>query len=198
VPALESRFILARELSAALSQFHTVKWIHKSFRSNNILFFQNTQSKETTSPFHRPYLFGWEYGRPESGFSSRVDEKDDIEENVYRHPEQWGLPTSSFNRIHDIYSLGVVLLEIGLWKPVISLHRWGFKNVGLGSEVKDYLIESARHQRLRAPIGERYQNVVLSCLQSSFGVCDPTTGTVAVETFKNEVRGCVSSSNPLD
>ncbi|KAL2854213.1 hypothetical protein BJX68DRAFT_233037 [Aspergillus pseudodeflectus] len=196
VPALESRFILARELSAALSQFHTVKWIHKSFRSNNILFFQDTQSKDTTPSFHRPYLFGWEYARPESGFSSRVDEKDDIEENVYRHPEQWGLPTSSFNRLHDIYSLGVVLLEIGLWKPVISLHRWGFKNVGLGSEVKDYLIESARHQRLRAAMGERYQNLVLSCLQGSFEFCDPTMGTVAVETFKKEVCDRASKSKP--
>ncbi|KAL2855975.1 hypothetical protein BJY01DRAFT_242914 [Aspergillus pseudoustus] len=186
-PTLEPRFILARELSAALSQFHTVNWIHKSFRSNNIVFFQDTQWKDMTPPLHHPDLFGRDYTRPESGFSSRVDEKDDIEEKIYRHPEQWGLPTSSFSRLHDIYSLGVVLLEIGFWKPAISLHRWGFKNLGVGSEVKDYLIATARHQSLRAAMGERYQNLVLSCLQSSFEDCDPATGTVAVEIFKNEV-----------
>lgn len=43
--------------------------------------------------------------------------------DIYRHPERQGQPTTPFKKIHDIYSLGVVLLEIGLWEPAIKLQR---------------------------------------------------------------------------
>jgi hypothetical protein len=171
MPDLEERFLLARDLAMSLSQFHAVGWVHKSFRSNKILFFPEIASsvKAESTPIDRPYLSGWEYSRPESEFSSRLNEVDEIEENVYRHPHQWGLPTVRFSKIHDIYSLGVVLLEIGLWKRAISLHRSEFTNCELGTDVRNYLVDAARHQRLRTMMGKRYQNVVLKCLQGIFG-----------------------------
>ena len=43
--------------------------------------------------------------------------------DIYRHPERQGQPTTPFKKIHGIYSLGVVLLEIGPWEPAIKLQR---------------------------------------------------------------------------
>jgi len=40
-PALEDRFILARTLAMSLSQLFAVGWVHKSFRSSNVLYFRN-------------------------------------------------------------------------------------------------------------------------------------------------------------
>ncbi|PVH98968.1 hypothetical protein DM02DRAFT_673045 [Periconia macrospinosa] len=186
-PDLEYKFILARDLANALSQFHAVEWIHKFFCSANVLFFNERGSTDLLSILKNPYLFGWEYSRPESGLSSRHFEKDDINENVYRHPEQWGLPTASFNKFHDIYSLGVVLLEIGFWKSAVSLHRRGFQDVELGGNVKNYLITSAKHQRLRAAMGRKYQAIVVACLEGGFTSPEVGQQTVGLETFKVQV-----------
>lgn len=171
MPDLEERFLLARQLAMALSQFHAVGWVHKSFRSNNILFFPPNISsgQDGQSSLDCPYLSGWEYSRPASEVSSRLNENDELEANIYRHPDQWGLPTVRFNKLHDIYSLGVVLLEIGLWKAAISLHRTQFRGCELGSSVRNYILDAARHQRLRSQMGRRYQNIVLCCLQGNFG-----------------------------
>ncbi|KAK8105113.1 hypothetical protein PG999_008472 [Apiospora kogelbergensis] len=45
--------------------------------------------------------------------------------DVYRHPEQQGMRTANHlrNMGHDIYSLGVCLLEIGLWETLVYRFR---------------------------------------------------------------------------
>lgn len=192
-PNLELRFILARELATALWQFHSVGWIHKSFCSANVLFFQKKDGHGAEASLSEPYLFGWEYSRPESGLSSRPYEEDDIVENVYRHPEQWGLPTTTFNRLHDIYSLGVVLLEVALWKPMIDLHRSKFRTLELGSDVMKYILDVAKHQRVSAAMGKRYQKVVISCLEGSISSSETQKQALDIEVFKAEVgfsSGC--------
>lgn len=45
----------------------------------------------------------------------------DINLDYYQHPEKRYNPTLRYSRSHDIYSLGCVLLEIGLWKPLNSM-----------------------------------------------------------------------------
>ncbi len=42
----------------------------------------------------------------------------DIELDYYQHPDKRFNRTIRYSRSHDIYSLGVVLLEIGFWRPV--------------------------------------------------------------------------------
>ena len=53
-------------------------------------------------------------------FFSRGYVDDCLSRNVYRHPHRQQSPTEVFNKIHDIYALGVVLLEIGK----VSHSRW--------------------------------------------------------------------------
>ena len=95
--------------------------VHESFRSENILFFPRRLDalNEASGSEARndvdlklPWIFGFEFSRPESffsqGFVDTCPERD-----VYRHPERQGLPVTTFKKIHDIYALGVILLEIG-------------------------------------------------------------------------------------
>jgi hypothetical protein len=41
--------------------------------------------------------------------------------DYYQHPDKRWNPTIRYSRSHDIYSLGCVLLEIGLWEPLETL-----------------------------------------------------------------------------
>ena len=46
--------------------------------------------------------------------------------NIYRHPGGRGPPKESFSQLHDVCSLGIVLLEIGLWRPAVGFeHSYG-------------------------------------------------------------------------
>ncbi|KAJ0357265.1 hypothetical protein COL154_010308 [Colletotrichum chrysophilum] len=78
-----------------------------------------------------------------------------------------------FNKIHDIYALGVVLLEIGLWQPVLTLEKSGFSKVRDPNAIKKHLIKHAE-KRLGAKMGDNYQKVVLNCLKGDFKVFDDT------------------------
>lgn len=90
--------------------------MHESFRSSNVLFWtahsisQNPKDLEADLEakldYSQPWVLGFDFSRPEFGFSSGF--KDICKErDIYRHPERQGLPNKRFTKIHDIYSLGM-------------------------------------------------------------------------------------------
>lgn len=65
------------------------------------------------------YLAGFENFRREEGLSLRSGDED-VARNLYRHPTRQGAcPSEDYVMQHDIYSLGVCLLEIGLWRSLV-------------------------------------------------------------------------------
>lgn len=53
----------------------------------------------------------------------RIRRNKDFERTLdyYQHPDKRWNPAIRYSRSHDIYSLGCVLLEIGLWEPLDTL-----------------------------------------------------------------------------
>ena len=104
--------------------------VHESFRSENILFFGSHTSNASNNEqidaseknnLTQPWIFGFEFSRPDSFFSAGfIDTCPD--RDVYRHPERQGQPLTTFKKVHDIYALGIVLLEIG--KPIYSFPQF--------------------------------------------------------------------------
>ena len=163
-PTLGQKFRIAKELTETLFQFHSVGWLHKSVRSENILFFREDDSHVS---YASQYLVGFEFSRDENDRST-TERDDKLERNIYRHPDRQGPPEERFNIIHDIYALGVVLLEIGLWKSAIGFENFSDLNA---DKIKDRLEEHARF-RLPHYMGTTYTNLVLACLEGSFGNYD--------------------------
>ncbi|KAK0707028.1 hypothetical protein B0T26DRAFT_744079 [Lasiosphaeria miniovina] len=67
----------------------------------------------------RPNLFGFEYSRA-GDMTTYLDEDHSLPNSLYRHPGRWGRPAARFDKSHDAYALGVVMLEIALWKDIRS------------------------------------------------------------------------------
>lgn len=108
--SLPHRFYMAMSISKSLAAFHADNWVHKSLRSRSIaLFF----SQNGTLQGKTPYLTSLEYSRATTSNTSLTYD-DDLEKNLYRHPDRPRPPSITFNKIHDLWALGVVLLEIGL------------------------------------------------------------------------------------
>lgn len=190
-PSLETRLRLALTLAVALFQFHAVGWVHKSFRSSNILFFSDENSSPLT--LENPYLVGFEYAREDAGFSDNPVYPD-IATDIYRHPQTWGKPTTNFQKMHDIYSLGVVLLEIGLWQPVAALEKTQFRDLVYSDrfDVQE-LFQTEAARRLPFGLGSAYAEVVRKCLTGRFDVLPgEDEGSLSQGEYQNQVR----NSNP--
>ncbi|KAI9692661.1 MAG: hypothetical protein M1820_009495 [Bogoriella megaspora] len=179
---LGQRFKLALALARCITQLQMVKWVHESFRSENILFFppENNENGSISNAdvaasrinFANPCVLGFEFSRPEIDFSQGLADLC-LERDVYRHPERQGRPGKVFNKIHDIYALGVVLLEIGLWQRAITLEKNMFKTAHDPFVIRAQLLKQAS-RRLGDKMGEKYQQVVIACLTGEFGVQNDT------------------------
>ncbi|PVH75201.1 hypothetical protein DL98DRAFT_658244 [Cadophora sp. DSE1049] len=173
---LDERLELAKKLASSVLFVHTVQFVHKNIRPETIIVFQNEDSI-----IGAPYLAGFEKFRIEDGNTFLVG--DNLwDHNLYRHPSRQGtLPEMHYQMQHDIYSLGVVLLEIGLWtsfavpdtdsasmlpSPVLDLSRTNSVNPPLGTptRLKAHL-EAVAQNDLPSRLGKRYTEIVLLCLR---------------------------------
>jgi serine/threonine protein kinase len=167
---LAQRFHIARTVARTLGAFHCDGWVHKGVRAKAIKFFFDKQGENCG--FSRPYLTEFEISRPDAGDTYLEPTLRDMEHDVYRHPLRYGLPTKRFTKTHDIYSLGVVLLEIGLWCTATDIHDDLIKEnfdgnappEGVtGALMQETLVSKAKTQ-LRHQMGAAYEDAVMSCL----------------------------------
>jgi hypothetical protein len=159
--ALENRVSLARTLAWTLFEFHSSNWVHRSFNPDNILLFETNTEGTLSWDWSSPYVVGFSVSRAENGQSGVINQANS-DVTPYLHPDRQGKKYIRFQRRHDLYSLGVVLLEIG---KVRSLLDDGQKAEWLGKNpdnVKAILVRKA--QGLRVTMGSRYAQAVLACL----------------------------------
>lgn len=113
---LQARVALAQRLTTCLLYLHATNWLHKALRSASILFFSETNNLNLSSP----YISSFEYSRPDKNDATFVGAPEKTEWAIYCHPEYLGRP-GPFRKSYDIYSLGIILLEIAYWKPAAEI-----------------------------------------------------------------------------
>lgn len=121
-PSLNYRIAVAVNLTETVLQLHTSGWLHKCIRPDNVLFFK-TSDEEWNSNDQLPpaYLSGYEYARADNPLESTEAPSAQRHSQLYRHPLSIGQGRVSFIKVFDLYGLGCVLLEIGLWAPLQSI-----------------------------------------------------------------------------
>lgn len=198
-PTLGQRFTIAHKIGYTLMEWFLVGWVHKGINSKNILFFRKEGEGEKASPdFNSPYLCGFEYARPDEAISGQVVEPRGPHWNLYRHPARQGLPTEAFKRIHDIYALGVLLLEIGLWQVAPDLFAGTNTSSLPPSAIKTNLVRNAR-ERLGHFMGRKYRDAVLLCLESSLAVdVDDKRDSKLIAAFKEKVVDACEEGRALE
>ena len=200
VPPLQGRFSLAKSVASAVLNLHSWGWIHKDIRSQNILLVPISQSSGTVSRISEQaktlsfaaYLTGFEVARHANDISDATVTAE-IERNLYRHPDRQNTPRVNFEKIHDLYAVGLILYEIGVFRTL----KWKFsdklKHFEKTGEYPDAEYIAARLRRYAADelpraMGSRYAEAVRRCLEGDFGVeKDDTAQTELMMQFQELV-----------
>ncbi len=120
-PSLNERRDIALALAETILQLHTAGWLHKGIRSDNILYIDTGDSNWEYANANGPFLAGYEYARPTTAYTEAMPT--DPGQEMYRHPKGQGLTRANFRRSFDLFALGCVLLEIGLWSNLSEILR---------------------------------------------------------------------------
>jgi hypothetical protein len=162
-PTLGNRIKLAHSLACSLAELHLMGVLHKNLHSGNVLFFRARFTRAVS--VREPYVGGFEVSRPEHDSSLSIS-LGSTDFNQYRHPELrdasnplQGRPSSSPK--YDVYGLGLILLEIGLWQPLKRVLTEK-SSMSPAATVERY-IEVAR-LNLPHMMGPVYCEAVLDCI----------------------------------
>ena len=177
---LSDRVLLARKLASAVLYMHTCDFLHKSIRPDNVLIFTDDvppgkDSAEYTYPrvIGEPFLVGFDNVRKAIAASNMI-KVEEWKKNVYLHPDRHRMGVGDEYTVrHDVYSLGVVLLEIALWGSFtdqspggMARYAWQAKNTAPlpPEELRQRYLKLAKSLVPRT-IGTKYAEIVVSCLE---------------------------------
>ncbi|KAH7317317.1 hypothetical protein BKA65DRAFT_570888 [Rhexocercosporidium sp. MPI-PUGE-AT-0058] len=161
--SLDQRYRVALHLSTAVLFLHGSDYLHKNISSESVIMLFNAQN-ETSLKFPKvlgkPYLVNFELVRSFALGSHPMEALSGWKAKIYMHPARQGPRPHSFIKAYDIYSLGVVLLELGLWR---LLERFQAElGVADLKGMQKSLVNIA--QELGITVGKRYRKVVEWCL----------------------------------
>ncbi|KAJ3710393.1 hypothetical protein C8R42DRAFT_691043 [Lentinula raphanica] len=164
--SLEDHFRIATEITMAVMEIHAAGWVHKNIRSDNVLLFYDKNKKAAiggTAQIGTAYLVGFGGARPQTYGSARLAEVDWVKRR-YHHPERKRTTVERFDIRHDMYSLGVVLIELG--------HRRQLFEISISNEDEMEVEEDHRKlvkfaHDLGKIMGTKYASAALTCLTKS-------------------------------
>jgi hypothetical protein len=212
--SLSARLAVAKKLAAAVFYMHLSRFVHKNIRPETILLFTPGTYPDELGP---PFLVGFEQARQMwPDVASRLRGTVDAERAVYLHPSRHGTCASDTYTVrHDMFSLGVVLIELALWKSFVlypldepgttELNREIFrsgaramftkeeKSNDHGQKIVRFLVDLTRKNVPRV-MGNRYANVVVTCLEmpqveaEEDGDCELNLAVKYIETVLEDLE----------
>ncbi|KAJ4176192.1 hypothetical protein NW767_015528 [Fusarium falciforme] len=120
-PTLNLRLKLCSQIAVAVLQTHTLGMVHKHIRPENFLIaFEKDSEGELESA--SLFLSGWTNARLIEGVATKRIGESSVSKIIYQHPHrrlEGGSAKEDYNIGHDVYSLGVCMLELLTWNVLI-------------------------------------------------------------------------------
>ena len=174
VPDLGERFELAKALVSTVFEIHSLGWMHKNIQPRNIIFWPKRDQKYELD-LSKPYLLGFDISRPNQPGERSEKPDPNPEDDHYRHPDYTEVEPRSFQPSFDIWSLGVVLYEIGMWKnAAVESHKYRassrppLQSYSSDPRLIEKIIEKGSISSLKRFTGGRYRDAVKACLSREF------------------------------
>ncbi|KAF9770210.1 hypothetical protein IL306_012266 [Fusarium sp. DS 682] len=181
LPAIEIRLSFAQNIAASVFQLLSAGWLHKSLRSDNIVLANGLKVVHSANPIEEPgtvdfIIAGFEFARLDK--PGQVSDGDNIpsKQDLYRHPNAISekrarreYQQKGYLKSYDVYSLGVLLSELGFWRRMDELRSsQATREEWQHAPFPHYL----RHRvscDMPGMMGSRFTRVVLWCLATGQG-----------------------------
>ncbi|KAI0020908.1 protein kinase-like domain-containing protein [Xylariomycetidae sp. FL0641] len=181
-PDLDDIYRLADALASSVHCVHAAGWLHKDINPLNIVFSHHSQTSWHDIQYASPRLIGFDHSRQDL-----IDEfsegPSDSMRTEYQHPayRKGGV---RYKKSHDIYSLGLVLLNIGLWRTLENTKRakkWSLEDSP--ETLTERYIELC-DRSVKKAMGRKFSDAVKHCLRPSL---DNNGEDDVSQAFKREV-----------
>ncbi|XDG01738.1 hypothetical protein ABKA04_001353 [Annulohypoxylon sp. FPYF3050] len=149
-PTLNLRLRLCSQISVAVLQAHVLGLVHKNIRPQNLLV-SFKKDKEGSVEQASLVLSGWVNARLIEGMATKRISDSAVSKIIYQHPNrrlEGNIAKEDYNIGHDIYSMGVCMLELLTWgllvrpgdtemaAPVLSdAYQREFKRLGYAEDL---------------------------------------------------------------
>ena len=164
MPCLEDRFRLAFRLALSLLHIHAKGVSHRNINSSNVVFVDVDRPTNTNpmpwkdGAIRRPFLTSFDT----SAEDTRAAHQESFISSIYRHPMAESGKRTAYKSAYDIYSLGLILLEVGLWMPIHQLWKTKYSHQSFKAR-----LQTVYSKKLAGKCGDRYMRVVEYCLSAA-------------------------------
>ena len=196
LPSVTRRVKLALQIATTLIHLHASGWLHKGLRSENVLFFPTTN--DDARNLDKPVIMGYEYARNDSRPELSEKPSGDPAHDIYRHPRAQGTLSDRYRKTFDVYSLGIMFVEIALWRSfddiLVKMLKFDMKDVTPVNmeQIRQRMIAESGADRfpdnLRFRIGDEFAEATLSCLGLVFEDDEMTRQDFIITFYERVVR----------
>lgn len=164
MPCLEDRFRLAFRLALSLLHIHAKGISHRNINSSNVVFVDEDRPTDANSmpwkegAIRHPLLTSFDTCAEDT----RVPHQESFISKIYRHPMAESGKRTAYKPAYDIYSLGLILLEVGLWMPIHQLWKTKYSH-----QIFKARLQTVYSKKLAGKCGNRYKRVVEYCLSAA-------------------------------
>ena len=167
-PTLTDRFALALKLASSQYELLATGWTHHAWRSSSVLLVRHGNEYA----YDKPILSGFDCSRSPVGPDYTVEKSLEPQWDIYRWPGIQNQPplTQPASKLYDIYSLGLVLLEVMLQEPLhklMGLEEWP-DCWEIHACIRPWLLKNDYEKDPLAELfksgGDKYHGVVKRCI----------------------------------
>jgi hypothetical protein len=160
--SLAERATLMYLIAETVERLHAAGWLLISLQSTMIHFFERNESNDID--LSEPFISGLGRFRPIGRDDLVKEDPDDTFLQMYKHPSVQQLSKrNSFKRSHDLYALGLLLLEIAYWRP---LSRILDPNLREPKHVRKELLSQPKYLEFVEKVaGETIADIIRKCLE---------------------------------
>ena len=154
-PPLENKFRLAYNIALTATSYLAHGHCHGHIKSSNIIFLRENDNPKLGKTLRSPFIL-----QPVQKIVGESSINPPLSHTLYHHADAdeagYGVVPA-----YDIYSVGLLLLEIGLWRPLSAFWKPKYDRALFHERLRKYYIP-----KLASKCGTRYMKLVQACFDA--------------------------------
>lgn len=169
-PPLENKFRLAYNIALASTSYLAHGHCHGHLKSSNVIFLRENDNPRLGSTLRHPFVL-----QPIQKLVGESSINPPLSHTLYHHADSDEVGYGAVPAF-DVYSVGLLLLEIGLWRPLSAFWKPKYDRAIFHEKLKRYYIP-----KLASKCGTRYMKLVQACFDAPGQLRDKTSPFDAAE-----------------